>query len=67
MLQFSAIICILFGGTVFAATNQGTQNNPETKTKLAAAIVFAKDKPLQLVTLMTLAALPKTGANAGTS
>jgi hypothetical protein len=47
-------------------TNQGTQNNPENKTKLAAAIVFAKDEPLQLATLMTVAALPKTGTNAGT-
>jgi hypothetical protein len=44
-------------------TNQGTQNNPENKTKLAAAIVFAICS-WQL--LMTVAALPRTGANAGT-
>jgi hypothetical protein len=48
------------------ATNQATQNNPENKIKLAAATVFAKDEPLRLTTLMTVAALPKTGANAGT-
>ncbi|KAE9375794.1 hypothetical protein N431DRAFT_502641 [Stipitochalara longipes BDJ] len=41
-------------------------NNPENKTKLAAAIVFAKDEPVQLVTLMKVAALPKPGINAGT-
>jgi len=47
-------------------TTQGTQNNPENKTKLAPAIVFTKVETLQLATLMAVAALPKTGANAGT-
>ena len=47
-------------------TNEGIQSNPENKTQPAAAIVFAKDEPLQLAALMTVAALPKTGVDAGT-
>ncbi|KAH8754727.1 hypothetical protein BGZ57DRAFT_910758 [Hyaloscypha finlandica] len=113
MMQFSAIICVLFAGALFSATalaltavqspaataarvavpqvrkpasprtatdvknsivNWDTPvktvndylNNPENKTKLAPAIVFTKDETLQLATLMAVAALPKTGANAGT-
>jgi hypothetical protein len=45
-------------------TDQRAQNNPDNKTKLASAIVFAKDEPLRLATLMKIAALPKAGVNA---
>jgi hypothetical protein len=48
------------------ASNENAQNNPENKTKLASAIVFAKDEPVQLATLMKVAALPKASVNAGT-
>jgi hypothetical protein len=40
-------------------------NNPTNSTKLASAIVFAKDEPVQLATLMKVPAMSKTGINAG--
>jgi hypothetical protein len=45
--------------------DQWAQNNPENKTKLTSAIVIAMDEPVQLETLMKLAALLKAGVNAG--
>jgi hypothetical protein len=46
-------------------TAQETQNNPENKPKLAAAIVFAKDEPCTAGNFDEGYALPKTGVNAG--
>lgn len=40
-------------------------NNPTNKTKLAAAIVFSKDEPVQLATLMKVPAMSKAGVDAG--
>jgi len=40
-------------------------NNPTNMTKLASAIVFAKDEPVQLGTLMKVSGLTTNGANAG--
>lgn len=40
-------------------------NDPQNMTKLQFAIVFAKDEPVQLATLMKTTALPAMGVNAG--
>ena len=38
-------------------------NNPNSTTKLASAIIFAKDEPVQLATLMKVTNLSKAGTN----
>jgi hypothetical protein len=40
-------------------------NDPQNKTKLASAIVFAKDEPVQLATMMKVTGLSTSGVNAG--
>jgi hypothetical protein len=40
-------------------------NNPNNNTKLQSAIVFAKDEPVQLATLMKVKGLSADGTNAG--
>lgn len=40
-------------------------NNPANNTKLASAIVFAKDEPVQLATLMKVPSMSNMGLNAG--
>jgi hypothetical protein len=40
-------------------------NNPSNTTKLQSAIVFAKDEPVQLATLMKVKGLSADGVNAG--
>jgi hypothetical protein len=41
-------------------------DNPSNQTKLNSAVVFAKDEPVQLATLMKVTGLPVAGKNAGT-
>jgi hypothetical protein len=41
-------------------------DNPSNSTKLNSAVVFAKDEPVQLATLMKVTGLPLAGKNAGT-
>lgn len=40
-------------------------NDPQNKTKLQSAIVFAKDEPVQLATMMKVTGLSTSGVNAG--
>jgi hypothetical protein len=39
-------------------------DDPQNQTKLASAVVFAKDEPVQLATLMKTTGLSKQGSNA---
>jgi hypothetical protein len=40
-------------------------DDPQNQTKLASAVIFAKDEPVQLATLMKTTGLSKEGVNAG--
>lgn len=45
-------------------TVNGYLNDPMNTTKLASAIVYAKDEPVQLATLMKTSGMSTTGVNA---